>query len=122
MATLLLADTDPGIRKIVHEAEKMCHSVGLGVVVHHEGEDLDDVLDLVDSKVIVFSPKGKLTLDEMVEKYGGDALLVVGGFTEERDFKSQVYKRADATVSLGDEFLPIPAVIERIIEAYEKTP
>jgi len=120
MPAILLADTDPEIKGIVHEVENMCHAAGLPVIIHYEGGELDDVLDLVDSKIIVFSPKGKLTLDEMFDKYGRDVLLVVGGFTEERDFKSGVYKYADDMVSLGPEFLPIPKVIKMIIEAYGK--
>ncbi len=120
MTMLLLADTVPGFEKTVHEVEAMCHEAGLGLMIHHEGEDLDDILDHARIKAVVFSPQGELTLDEMVEKYGRDVLLVVGGFTEERDFKSDVYARADATVSLGGDFLPIPEVIKRIIQAYEK--
>ena len=120
MVTLLLADTDPGIKDIVHEVENMCHAVGFGIIVHHEDEDLDEILESVDSKIIAFSPKGKLTLDEMIDKYSdGNILLVVGGFTE-GDFKSDVYSRSDDTASLGEELLEVPVVIEKIIEAYEK--
>jgi rRNA pseudouridine-1189 N-methylase Emg1 (Nep1/Mra1 family) len=120
MVTLLLADTDPKISKIVHKVENMCHAVGIGVIVHHEGEDLDEILDSVDAKIIAFSPLGHLTLDEMVHKYWAkNILLVVGGFTE-GDFKSKVYPRADDTVSLGPKLLPIPIVIEQIINTYEK--
>ena len=118
MVTLLLADTDPEIENIVQDVEVMCHNAEIGLIVHYEGEDLDEILDSLDAKIIVFSPKGKLTLDEIAEKYKDEEiLLVVGGFLE-GDFKSPVYKRANATVSLGPELLEIPAVIERIIEAH----
>jgi len=118
MATVLLADTDPEIEDIIHEVEVMCHDAEIGLIVHYEGEDLDEILDSLDAKVIAFSPKGKLTLDEMAAKYKDEeVLLVVGGFLE-GDFKSPVYKHANDTVSLGPELLEIPAVIEKIIEAH----
>lgn len=118
MITLLLADTDPEIEEIVHEVEAMCHDAGIGVIVHYVGEDLDEVLESVDAKIIAFSPNGRLMLDEMAEKYKDqDVLLLIGGFLE-GDFKSPVYTRADDTVSLGKELLEIPIVIERIIKAY----
>ncbi len=120
MTMLLLADTAPELEKTVREVEAMCHEAGLGLIIHHEGEDLDEILEHARSKIAVLSPGGELTLGEMVGRYGRDVLLVVGGFADERDFKSDVYARADATVSLGSGFLSIPEVIERILEAYEK--
>lgn len=120
MATILLADTDPGIEDIVHEVEIMCHDAEIGLIVHYEGEDLDEILDSLDAKIIAFSPKGRLTLDEMVAKYKDEEVLfVVGGFLE-GDFKSPIHKYADDTVSLGPELLEIPIVIEKIIEACKK--
>jgi len=118
MVTILLADTDPKIADIVSDAEAMCHDAGIGIIIHHEGEDLDDLLDMAECTLLVFSPKGKLTLEEAVAKYGDNVLLAVGGFTEERDFKSDIYARAEDTVSLGKGFLTIPGVIEKIIKAY----
>jgi len=120
MVTILLTDTDPEIEALVHDAEAMCHEAGIGVIVHYKGEDLDEILEMADSKLIAFSPRGRLSLDEMVAKYGDDALLVIGGFTEDMEFKSPIYNRADDTVSLGKEFLEIPEVIDRIIIAYKK--
>jgi rRNA pseudouridine-1189 N-methylase Emg1 (Nep1/Mra1 family) len=60
-----------------------------------------------------------LTLERAIEKYGSNVLLAVGGFAEERDFESDIYARAEDTVSLGPEFLTIPEVIGKIIAAYE---
>jgi rRNA pseudouridine-1189 N-methylase Emg1 (Nep1/Mra1 family) len=120
MATVLFADTDPGAEETIHKAENICHTVGLGVIVHHEDEELKEILDLVDSPIVTFSPNGHMALDEMVAKYGENILIIVGGFTDEKDFESDVYSRATDVVSLGSEFLPIPEVIEKIIEAYEK--
>jgi rRNA pseudouridine-1189 N-methylase Emg1 (Nep1/Mra1 family) len=120
MATILLAETDPKLKKTIHEVENMCHAAELGIIIHHEGEDLDELLDSVDSKIIVFTPKGNLSLDQMVGKYGDNALLIIGGFTEKRDFREDVSSRADDTVSLCSEFLTIPRVIEKIIDAYER--
>lgn len=118
MATLLLAETDPKLEETIHEVEAMCHEAEIGVIVHYDGEDLDEILDCVDSKILVFSPKGKLTLGQAVKKYGAEVLLVVGGFTEKRELKPKDY-RADNTVSLGPDFLTIPEVIERITKVYE---
>jgi rRNA pseudouridine-1189 N-methylase Emg1 (Nep1/Mra1 family) len=122
MATILLAETDPKLKRIVHDVENMCHEAGLGVIIHHEGEDLDDLLDMAECTLLVFTPNGKLTLEQAAQKYGGNVLLAVGGFEEERDFKSSIYSRAEDTVSLGKEFLTIPEVIEKIIDAYETAP
>lgn len=121
MVAILLAETNPNLEDIINEAEAMCHDVGLGVIVHYEGEDLEELLDLVESKIILFSPKGKLSIDEMISKYPeGDVLLVVGGFTDERELSQELKDRADDTVSLGNGFLTIPEVIGKIIDAYEK--
>lgn len=122
MATILLAETDPKLKRIVHDVENMCHEAGLGVIIHHEGEDLDDLLDMAECTLLVFTPNGKLTLEQAAQKYGDNVLLAVGGFEEERDFKSSIYSRAEDTVSLGKEFLTIPEVIEKIIDAYETAP
>ena len=119
MATILLADTDPKIADIVSDVEAMCHDASMGIIIHHEGEELDDLLDMAECTLLVFTPKGKLSLTDAVRKYGGNVLLAVGGFTEKRDFKSDIYSRAEDTVSLGKEFLTIPEVIEKIIGAYE---
>ena len=119
MVTLLLADTDIS-PKDLHKIENMCHAVGMSIMVHHREDDLDEIFDLTDSPVVVFTPKGKLTLEEMVKKYSTEVLLLIGGFTEEKDFDSPVYGRAKDTVSLGSEFLTIPEVIEQIIDVYEK--
>jgi rRNA pseudouridine-1189 N-methylase Emg1 (Nep1/Mra1 family) len=97
----------------------MCHEAGIGLIIHRRGEDLDDLLDMAECTLLVFTPKGKLSLGEAIEKYGDNALLAVGGFAEERDFESDIYARAEDTVSLGPEFLTIPEVIGKIIEAYE---
>jgi rRNA pseudouridine-1189 N-methylase Emg1 (Nep1/Mra1 family) len=119
MVTVLLADTELE-EKQIHEIENICHSVGWNVFIHYPDDDLDELLDLTDSAKVVFTPEGNLTLDEMVAKYGGNVLLIIGGFTEERDFDSDVYSHADDTVSLGGEFLSIPEVIEQTIEKYEE--
>lgn len=121
MVAILLAETNPNLEDIINEAEAMCHDVGLGVIVHYDGEDLGELLGLVESKIILFSPKGKMSLDEMISKYpNGDVLIVVGGFTDERELSSELKERADDTVSLGSDFLTIPEVIEKIIGAYHK--
>jgi len=121
MATILLADTDPKIADLVSDVEAMCHEAGMGIIIHYEGEDLEELLGMVESKVILFSPKGKLSLDEMISKYPeGDVLLVVGGFTEERELPQELKHRADDTVTLGNDFLTIPEAIEKIIDAYQK--
>jgi len=122
MATILLAETDPKLKKTIHEVENMCHEAGLGIIIHHEDEDLDELLDIAECTLIVLTPTGNLTLEQAAQKYGGNVLLAVGGFTEERDFKSGIYARAEDTVSLGKEFLTIPEVIEKIIDAYETAP
>jgi len=121
MATILLTDTDSKVDKTLHQIEAMCHEANTGIIVHHEGEDLDDLLDMAEPNcsLLVFTPKGNLTLEEAIAKYGGNVLLAVGGFTEKRDFKSDIYRRAEDTVSLGKEFLTIPKVIEKIIGAYQ---
>lgn len=119
MTTILLAETDPELKRTVREVERMCHFAGMGLIVHYRGEGMG-ILDSVESPIVAFTPGGRLTLDEAVEKYGNDVLLVVGGFTEERELGGDILEKADATVSLGEGFLPIPAVIEGIIEAYEK--
>jgi len=118
MATILLAETDPKLKRVVHGVENICHEAGLGVIIHHEGEDLDDLLDMAECTLLVLTPNGKLTPREAVKKYGYNVLLAVGGFEEERDFKSSIYARAEGTVSLGKGFLTIPEVIEKIIDAY----
>lgn len=120
MVTLLLADTDPRVSKTIHQVENICHTVGLGVLVHHKGEDINELLDSAEGKIIAFSPQGHLSLDEMIDKYKGDVLLVVGGFEEDKDFDSNIYPRTHDTVSLGSDFLPIPTVIEKILEGYER--
>jgi rRNA pseudouridine-1189 N-methylase Emg1 (Nep1/Mra1 family) len=119
MVVLLLADTDLK-PKSLHDVESMCHAIGLNIIIHYKDEELEDVLDLVDSPIVTFSPNGHISLDKMIDKYGGDVLLVVGGFEEDKDFESDVYSHAKDVVSLGPEFLTIPQVIETIIKGYEK--
>jgi rRNA pseudouridine-1189 N-methylase Emg1 (Nep1/Mra1 family) len=120
MVTLLLVETDPKIEPLIHEVENMAHAVGMNVFIQHEGDDIDEILDLIDSPIVAFTPNGELTLEEMVKKYDANMLLVIGGFTEEREFDSAILSRADATVSLGEEYLPIPEVVEKIIDAYKR--
>jgi rRNA pseudouridine-1189 N-methylase Emg1 (Nep1/Mra1 family) len=120
MITILLVETDPDLDETVHDIEAMCHEAEIGILIHHEGESLSELLDSAESPIIAFSPKGKLTLDEMVKKYSDNALLVVGGFTEHKDLPREVYHRAADTVSLGREFLPIADVIQRIIDAHKR--
>ncbi len=69
MITILLADTDPKIARIVHDVEMMCHEAEISIIVHHVGEDIGEIFDSVDAKVIAFSPSGRLTLEQMFEKY-----------------------------------------------------
>jgi rRNA pseudouridine-1189 N-methylase Emg1 (Nep1/Mra1 family) len=121
MVTLLLAETQEGIDKIIEEVENMCHSAEMGLIIHHHGDDLGELLDSVEGTVIVFSPNGKLTLDEVSSNYGPGVVLVVGGFTEEKELDQSIFERAQATVSLGKDFLELTEVVEQIIEAYEKT-
>ena len=120
MPTILLADTDPKCSKAITELENICHSVCLPVFTHHPGDDLDEIMDMAESPVVAFSPQGHMSLDGMIEKYGNDVMIVIGGFTEDKDFESDVYKRARDVVSLGPDFLTLPQVIEKIIEGYEK--
>lgn len=120
MVTVLLADTDPKLNGTITEVENICHAIGLGLFFHHPGDDLDEILDLAESPVVAFSPDGHMTLDAMISKYGGDVMIIIGGFTEDKDFESDVYKRAKDVVSLGPDFLTIPKVIEKILEGYEK--
>jgi rRNA pseudouridine-1189 N-methylase Emg1 (Nep1/Mra1 family) len=119
MVSILLADTDPNLKDL-KEVENICHAVGLSLIIRHKGEDLAEIFELIDCPSVAFTPKGKLSAEEMVKKYGGDVMLVIGGFSEHKDLSKGIYKHVSDTVSLGKEFLTIPQVIEKIIEAYEK--
>lgn len=122
MVAILLADTDPKIKNIIHRVERMCHDANVSIIIHRQGEDLTEVLEslgLGKTKVLAFSPEGRLTLAQAVERYGQNVLLVIGGFPE-GDFKSDVYRYSDDTVSLGPKLLEIPTVIDTVIRAYRQ--
>lgn len=118
MLTLLLVDTVAGMSDVVGKVEQMCHERGINFIVHHKDEDLDDILDIAHGKLIVMSPGGTSKLGDALSKEG-DILVAVGGFRE-GDFKSHIYERADEVVSLGDDPLEVPLVVERVLEEYEK--
>lgn len=117
MVSLLLTETEK-LGKTLHDVENMAHAVGLPIMVHHKGEPLDEILDFTESKLIAFTPSGKLSLDEMIERYGGDVLIAVGGFTDDKELPLELLNRAETSVSLGSEFLTIPQVVEQIIQGY----
>ncbi|MEM3445505.1 MAG: 16S rRNA methyltransferase [Thermoplasmata archaeon] len=72
------------------------------------------------SRVIVFSPKGKLV---SLEKYfreikDEDLLCVIGGFPE-GDFLSNVYAYADDVLSISEQTLTVWTVLSEILVNYE---